>query len=61
MMPFRWARASKFWQRYDLGSLLKDYGDKARIIVQGGCWVYFIREYCIEFSVVGDFPPQHLW
>ena len=39
---------------------MRDYGDKARIIVQGGCWVYFIREYCFEFSVVNA-PPCHLF
>jgi ABC-type Zn uptake system ZnuABC Zn-binding protein ZnuA len=49
---FQWFYRSQFWQRYKLGVLLADIGDKAKIAVQAGCFVYVVREYGVEFTVV---------
>lgn len=51
-MSTAWSRLFSLWQRYELGPLFRDYGDKAKTIIQAGCLVYVVREYCVEFSVV---------
>ena len=49
-----WFTKSQIWQRYKVGVLLSDFVDKAKTLLQAGCFVYFVREYCIEFSVVSS-------
>ncbi|CAL8470873.1 g10415 [Coccomyxa elongata] len=46
-----WFTRSQIWQRYKVGVLLSDFADKAKTLLEAGCFVYFVREYCIEFSV----------
>lgn len=56
---FRWIRTSQIWQTYKLSVLLADIRNKASVAVQAGCFVYLVREYCVELSVVRFY--RFLW
>ncbi len=49
-----WFTRGQVWQKYKLSVLLADLADKGKTLIQAAGFVYFVREYCIELSVVSE-------